>query len=133
MTGAQYPRRTLRLAGTGLGAALAALGALKLWQGRSSSTWLLAAGAVVLAAAALAPSLLRPLVRAGSAIGTRLVSLVSQAALVVVYFLVVTPTAAVARLFGTRFTDEDFSRRSDSYWVKRESGGEKAADYEKQY
>jgi hypothetical protein len=133
MTIVPLPRRNVRLAGIGLGVVLGGLGGLKLWQGKPSSAYFLASCVLVCVVAVFLPSLLRPIVRAAMAVGSRIIWITTQAALMLAYFLIVTPTAVVARLLGTSFTDTDFSKRRESYWIMRDAGTRPAADYDKQY
>jgi hypothetical protein len=126
-------RRDLRLTGAGMGTGLAALGLLMLSRHSASAPYLIAASAVALVVAALAPGLFLPLMLAGRAIGRPLVWLATRASLLLVFYVVVTPIAVVGRLLGARFSDSDFSKRRQSYWVTKDKRARTAGEYEKQY
>jgi hypothetical protein len=56
----------------------------------------------------------------------------AQVLLSLVYFLVLGPSALVARLFGTRLLDLDHRRRS-SYWIERQTEPPTLASLERQF
>ena len=126
-------RRELRLAGAGFGVAFGVLAAVALLRHGAAAPYLAAASAAALAFAALAPTLLLPLVLAARAVGRPLVWLATRAGLALVFYAVVTPIAVLGRLFGASFSDSSFSRRRESYWVRKEERARTAGDYEKQY
>lgn len=50
-----------------------------------------------------------------------------------VYFLVLGPSALIARLTGTRLLDLDHRAPRDSYWIKRPAGEKTIASLERQF
>ena len=126
-------RRDLRLTGAGLGIGLAALGVLVLARHSAFAPYLIAASAVALVLAAVVPAIFLPLTLAGRAIGRPVVWLVTRTSLAFVFYVVVTPIAVIGRLLGARFSDSDFSKRRESYWIKRDEQAKQAGEYEKQY
>jgi hypothetical protein len=53
--------------------------------------------------------------------------------LTVLFYLVLTPIAVTARLFGKQFLDLSFRDPKDSYWVLREKDSSKERNYEAQF
>ena len=49
----------------------------------------------------------------------------------VFFYLVITPTGLLMRLFGKDFLDEKIDRSSKSYWVKKERGSFDPKNYER--
>jgi hypothetical protein len=128
------PSRTeLRLGGSALGIGLAAVGLLRLSHHAASAFALLAAALLVLALSAFAPAVFRPVVGVGRAIGRPAVWLATRVALLLVFYVVVTPIAVVGRLLGAHFSDADFSKRRESYWKQRDGQMKRAGEYERQY
>jgi hypothetical protein len=57
---------------------------------------------------------------------------VTSALLMILFFVVLTPIALLARRCGKRFLDLAFREECDSYWVLRDSAAQRH-DCEKQY
>ena len=99
----------------------------------SIRTWAMAVAAVFALCAWLAPQVLAPLNRLWFRFGELLHRIVSPIALGVIFFGVVTPYAAVMRLFGR---DELLLRKSSarpSYWVRREPPGPPPDSFRNQF
>lgn len=103
-----------------LAACLLAAGSYRAWHGFPSMPTLaiLAAGALAAAAALLRPALLDPVARVWLRLGEIIGMVVSPVVLAVIFFLLITPVAIVARLLGR---DELRLKRprATSYWVAR--------------
>jgi len=102
----------------------AILAAVRWGLGHAEWLWLLAAtAAAFLGAALLAPRVLRPLNVVWFRFGLLLHHLVSPLIMALLFYLTVTPTALVLRLFGK----DPLRRRPDpsiaSYWIPREPPG----------
>jgi len=67
-----------------------------------------------------APPLVKPLHKVWMGLAFALGWLVSRVILTLIYFLVVTPIAFVARLSGKRFIDDGFRSEAPSYWKPRD-------------
>ena len=103
-----------------LAALLLAAGVYRAWHGLPPATTLamLAVGALSAAAALLHPALLDPVARLWLRLGAILGMIVSPLVLAVIFFLLVTPIALIARLLRR---DELRLKRPSvkSYWVAR--------------
>jgi carbamoyltransferase len=113
-------------------ALLVSLGAFMLWRHRTAGWPLLSLALLLLAAAILAPSLLRFVYRPWMILAILLGSVASRIMLAFAFFLVVTPIGLLQRLCGKSALE--FSLRPDqtSYWQPRTTR-RVPADYEKQF
>ena len=53
--------------------------------------------------------------------------------LCIVFYLVITPTKIISRLFGKRFLDLKFNKSIDSYWILRENSHSDRKACQKQF
>ena len=85
--------------------------------------WALALAALFLAVALLHPSLLAPLNRLWLRFGLLLHQVVSPVVMGMLFYLVVTPTGFLLRLFGKRPLQLQFDPAADTYWIPRQPPG----------
>jgi hypothetical protein len=114
-----------------VGGAFLVLAALLVWRGRAAVGYGFGSlGVVLLVAGVVAPTRLGPVERAWMAFAERLSRITTPIFMSVVFFLVVTPVAFVARLAGHR----PLFRRSESggFWVARHDGARRS-DLERQF
>jgi hypothetical protein len=93
-------------------------------------------GALVIIAGLIKPVWLNPLHHAFGALGSWLRERMTQTALVLLYYGVLTPMAYIARWVGKRFLELKIDPQADSYFTRRthKPGDEDdAAAYEKGY
>ena len=120
------------------GLTMAALGGLVTvwmwWKNIDLWPWLLAVSIVLAGAGLLVPSVLRPLYRVWMTIALILGWIMTRVLLTVVFYLVLTPTALIARLTGKKFLDLRPDPSRDSYWIAREkSDQDRREQYERQF
>jgi hypothetical protein len=98
----------------------AVLSALAAWRGGWSWTvgWL-AVAAVFLLVALLRPTLLGVLNRLWFRFGLLLHKVMTPLIMALMFFVVLTPTALLMRLFGQRPIARGFDRSAASYWIDR--------------
>ena len=108
-----------------MAAIAAGIGAWLLWKGAASApAWgCLLLAAALLGVALVRPSLLRPVNRAWMKLGELMGRLVNPLVLGAIFFLLLTPTAWVARLSGRDVLGLRSRRHLPSYWVVREPAG----------
>lgn len=113
-------RRELRQFGCGLGILLGLFGSLHIWQGLAMGGWLLLAGAAVASAFWRQWPGTRGLyigwMRAAAVWGRLLTTLL----LALLYLVVLTPTALLARGMGKRFLSVAPEPGRTSYWTARD-------------
>jgi hypothetical protein len=126
--------RRLRSFGVTMAAIGVIVSAWLWWREIDSWPWLLAAAVVLATVGWIVPSSLRPIYRVWMTIALVLGWIVTRVVLTVVFYLVVTPTALIARLSGKRFLDLRPDPSQDSYWTAREkSDRDHHEQYEQQF
>ncbi len=85
--------------------------------------WGLALSAAFLVVALARPSLLSPLNILWTKFGNVLHKIVNPLVLGMVFFVVLTPTALLLRLFGKDLVGRKFDRERNSYWIERQPPG----------
>lgn len=95
--------------------------------------WAIAVSGVFLLLAMLLPHVLAPANRLWTKFGLLLHNIVSPIALGILFFLVVTPTGLLMRLFGKDPLRLRFDAAADSYWIKRDPPGPTADSLNNQF
>ncbi len=103
--------------------AFAVIAAFPLLDGGGVRVWALVVAAVFLVVSLARPSLLRPLNWAWLKLGAGLHRVVSPLILGIMFYLVITPTALVMRLFGKGTLNLRFQPGAETYWVERDPPG----------
>jgi hypothetical protein len=94
-----------------------------LMDGAEVRWWGLAIAAVFLGVALIRPALLRPLNRAWMAFGRVLHAIVSPVVMAFLFYIVVTPIAAIMRLLHKVPLKLSFDPAAPSYWIERRPPG----------
>lgn len=126
-------RAELRKFGFTVGTALAVLGGIFFWLEKPFYPYLLYPGMVLIALGWLFPAFLKPLQRLWMALALIMGWLMSRVILILLYYLLLTPVALIARLVGKRFLDLKWDRSQNSYWNYREKQPLDPHRYEKQF
>ena len=95
--------------------------------------WAVVISGLFLLLAALVPQVLAPANRLWTKFGLLLHNIVSPIALGILFFLVVTPTGLLMRLFGKDPLRLRFDPAADSYWIKRDPPGPAADSLKNQF
>jgi len=99
--------------------AFAVLAALGLWRGSTHTLYFVAAAVGFAACTLGAPHWLQPLNKLWFRFGLILNAVVSPLVMALIFFLAITPTALVMRVFGKRPLALGFDRDAPSYWIHR--------------
>jgi hypothetical protein len=111
-----------RAFGVSLAILLAIPGLARLLHGGAPRWMWIAAAACALTAALLAPAALGPLHRAWIQLALILHKVVNPLLMGILYFGLLTPMAALMRLFGRRALDLEIAKAPDaSYWLPRDT------------
>ena len=86
-----------------------------------------------LASTMLRPALLHPLNKAWTALGLLLGRIVNPVITAILFFLVITPTGLISRLFGRDPLRLKAAPQSESYWILRNPPGPDPDTMSKQY
>ena len=95
--------------------------------------WLWGIGLLFLILGFILPSVLRPVYRIWMLLAYFIGGIVSRVILTVLFYVVLTPTGLVLRLFGKDVLDQRFDKRRESYWVKKDLSGHTKEQYRKMY
>jgi len=116
----QPTRKDLRNLGLVFFVALGIIGSLLWWKGRPSAPWFGAAALVLGSWGLVWPSGLKPIYRVWMGLAVVMNYFISRSILILLYYLVVTPTGLVLRALGRDILDLKLKDRS-SYWHRRDS------------
>ncbi len=109
------------------------IGLFPLLGSGSVRLWSLGLGAAFLIVSLLRPQVLQPLNKLWTRFGLLLNKIVSPVMLAALFFLVVTPTGLLMRLFSGNPLKPCFDRKAESYWVKRDPPGPKPESMSNQF
>ena len=123
----------LRKFGITVGTVLILIGALLYYLGKSSSIYFITAGGILVLAGLLVPKLLKPLNRVWMILAIILGWIMTRVILIILFYLVVTPTGILARIFRKDFLKLQFDKSAGSYWELRNKKVQDPVDYERQF
>ncbi len=132
-TAAPATARELRKFGLLVGLVFLVLGGIFFWQGKFLRSWLGLPGLLLLALALLRPLLLRRIHRVWMAGAERMGTFMTAVLLSLVYLVVITPLALVARVMGMDLLRRRPDPEQQSYWRPREPDSQDPAGCEQQY
>ena len=95
--------------------------------------WLWGIALLLLILGFILPSILRPIYRLWMLLAYFIGGVVCRVILTVLFYVVLTPTGLVLKLFGKDVLDKKFDKRRGSYWVKKDLSGQTKEQYEKMY
>ncbi|MCC6396552.1 MAG: hypothetical protein IT282_05995 [Bacteroidetes bacterium] len=113
-------RRELRKFGITFCVILGAISAYLWYRQNGFWPWCAGAGMLFLAAGLLTPQLLRPIFSVWMKLAFVLAWINTRLILGVFFYLVLTPTGLLMRLFGKPLLDVSFDRAGITYWRKRD-------------
>ena len=95
--------------------------------------WLWGIGLLFLILGFILPSVLRPIYKIWMLLAFFIGGIVSRVILTVLFYVVLTPTGLVLRLFGKDVLDQRFEKDRESYWIKKDLSGHTKDQYRKMY
>ncbi len=126
-------KKDLRKFGLTIGTVLLVIGAFLFFKGKDPAVYWAAAGFLLIVVSFAAPTVLKPLNKIWMTLAIMLGWVMTRVILVILFYLVLTPTGLIARSFGKDFLDRRIDRTSKSYWQKREKKTFDRRDYERQF
>ena len=123
----------LKKFGITLAVALAILGGLLFWRGKSHFFYFLAVSAVFLVLGVAVPILLKPIHKAWMTAAILLGWFMTRAILSALFFFVVTPIGILAKLFGKDFLSLRIVKDAESYWIPKKAAKFEKDNYERQF
>lgn len=116
-----------------VGGIFTALGLLFWWKHHHLYPYFLGAGLFLLIVGLVALRTLRPLYKAWMTLSILMGFVVSRILLSVIFYLLITPLALIARLVGKKFLDLRFRTDEKSYWISKEDDTRPLSRYENQF
>lgn len=123
----------LRKFGITMGIVLILFGGLFLWRDKGYYIYLFIIAAAFIIPGLAVPIVLKPVHKTWMTISIILGWIMTRVILSVLFYLVVTPTGWLARLFGKQFLDLKIDKNARSYWIPKKELKLNKADYEKQF
>jgi Na+/proline symporter len=123
--------RELRQVGCGFGILFCLVGGILFWKDHRWGALLLLVGPLLTLAFWFELPGVRPFFKIWMAFAMRMSRVMTAVLLSLLYFLVLTPTSLLARLFGQRFVETKIDKAQPSYWEPR-SGRDDPKRSEKQ-
>ena len=123
----------LRKFGITMGIVLILFGGLFLWRDKDYYIYLFIIAAAFIIPGLAIPFVLKPIHKVWMTISIILGWIMTRVILSILFYLVVTPTRCLARLFGKQFLDLKIDKNVSSYWISKEEQKLNKADYEKQF
>jgi len=119
--------------GITMGIVLILFGGLFLWCDKDYYIYLFIIAAAFIILGLAVPFVLKPIHKVWMTISIILGWIMTRVILSILFYLVVTPTSWLARLFGKRFLDLKIDKNARSYWIPKKELKVNKADYEKQF
>jgi hypothetical protein len=116
--------RVLAMGFVGIGLALSLAVRWKSGQWAQWPLWLAGIGAIIGGVCWAAPALARPIYVGWNAIGGVIGFCISNALLIVVFYLVITPIGLAMRLLGRDPLERKWDRQAATYWKDAEKPGD---------
>jgi hypothetical protein len=126
-------KKDLRKFGITVGGVLAAIAVLLFYFEKSSAIYFAVIGGLLILFGAFFPQLLKPLNRIWMSLAIILGYFMSRVILTVLFYLVLTPIALLAKLVGKKFMILKYDKSAKTYWEKRSIIHKKQIDYERQF
>jgi len=127
-------RKELRKFGVSVGMIFALLAGLLFWREKESYSVFLILAALLVVPGLILPAVLKPIYRVWMTLAVIMGWLMTRVILSLLFYLLVTPIAFSARIFGKDFLDRAFERDGrESYWIKKEPMKTEKKDYERQF
>jgi len=131
---AERPTSELRKFGVIMSIVLALLGGLFLWRGRGYCSCFFAFSVLFAGCGLALPAVLGPVYTAWMKLSAMMGWFMSRVILLVLFYLVLTPTALLLRLFSKDILSLKFKQdSSESYWIQKRVDDSQPRDYERQF
>jgi len=126
-------KKEVRQFGITIGIVLGLLGGLLFLRQKDFYAYFLIFSAAFFVSALVLPALLKPVQKVWMSLAIVIGWFMTRVILTVLFYLVVTPIAIVARIFGKRFLDTALNRDVNSYWITRKPAAVEKEGYENQF
>jgi hypothetical protein len=126
-------KKDLRKFGLTVGGVILAIGLLLFYFEKPSAVYFAIIGALLILPGVFFPKILKPLNRIWMSLAIILGFFMSRVILTILFYLVLTPIALLAKLVGKKFMILKYDKSAKTYWEKRTIIRKKQIDYERQF
>ena len=126
-------KKDLRKFGLTVGGVLIVIAALLFYFNKSSAPYFGVIGAILLLSGIIIPQVLKPLNKIWMGLAIVLGFFMSRLILTILFYLILTPMAFIARIVGKKFMILKYDKSAKTYWEKRAHIQKKPVDYERQF
>jgi hypothetical protein len=123
----------LRKFGITVGMLLVIIGSVMFWFETNGFIYFTIAGTFLVFSGIVFPYVLKPVYTAWMAVAVVLGFIMTRVILAVLYYLVLTPIALIAKISGKKFIEKGFDRGKQTYWNIREKKEINPVEYERQF
>jgi membrane-associated phospholipid phosphatase len=129
----QETKKDLRKFGLTVGGVLLLIAALLLYFEKPSAPYFGVIGGILFLAGLLFPQILKPLNKIWMGLAIVLGFFMSRLILTILFYLVLTPIAFIAKIVGKKFLILKYDKSANTYWEKRMHIQKITVDYERQF
>jgi uncharacterized membrane-anchored protein YitT (DUF2179 family) len=126
-------KKDLRKFGITVGGVLLAIGVVLFYFEKPSAIYFAVIGGLLILFGALFPKILKPLNRIWMSLAIILGFIMSRVILTILFYLVLTPIAILAKIVGKKFMVLKCDKSANTYWEKRTNIHKKQIDYDRQF
>lgn len=126
-------KKDLKNFGITVGTVFILIAGLLFWKQKESFLYFGILGALLISAGLIKPVFLKPLNKAWMTLAILMGWVMTRVILTILFYLVLTPTAFIAKLFRKNFLELKIDKSRSTYWIKREKRNFTHDDYEKQF
>ena len=126
-------KKDLRKFGITVGGVLLAIGVVLFYFEKPSAIYFAVIGGLLIFFGALFPKILKPLNRIWMSLAIILGFIMSRVILTILFYLVLTPIALLAKIVGKKFMVLKYDKSANTYWEKRTNIHKKQIDYDRQF
>jgi len=126
-------KKDLRKFGITVGGVILAIGLVLFYFEKPSAIYFAVIGGLLILFGALFPNILKPINKIWMSLAIILGFIMSRVILIILFYLVLTPIALLAKLVGKKFMILKYDKSPKSYWEKRSIIQKKPIDYERQF
>ena len=125
--------KELREFGIVVGIAFSLLGGMLWWKGRDNFAIFFIISTALIILGLVCPAVLKPIQKIWMTFAIIIGFVMTRVILFVLFFVIITPIGVLSRLTGKDSLELNFSKKKESYWVRREKTLFSKENYEKQF
>jgi hypothetical protein len=119
--------------GLTIGVVLVLISLLLWYLGKSSFMYFSISGGLFVIFAIIATPILRQFHRLWMMLALLMGFVMSRVILTLLFYLILTPTGLIAKIFGKKFMPLGFDKNAKTYWERKDTASKQQIDYERQF